>query len=278
VQFTNSEGVTGSIFGDYIIGDADDNRIRALGDYDWIMSSKGDDTIEGGTGRDMVSYIEWDTRVSVNLGGSARKFVLNQPEERDRLISIERATGSSFDDSFSGSDADEDFRGMGGYDRFNGSGGRDRYDGGSGIDTVEYGSSNVGVVASLLLGRGSAGDARRDLYTSIENLEGSRHDDVLTGDHGRNQLNGSIGNDTLIGNGGVDRLNGSIGDDVIDGGTGWDYALYLFVDQSEFTWTTVNGTTTVTHSNPSPFLNYTLGTDTLTNIEVLSFADGDVIL
>lgn len=285
-NFQNFEGVTGSVRGDYITGDDGDNRIRALGDYDWLIDSAGSDSYDGGNGRDMVSFIESSEGVTIYLEFGKR---LNNPAEQDTFTSIERITGSSFEDIFYGSQGEDDFRGMGGYDTFYGSGGRDRYDGGSGIDTVNYfreagvfngfeGSAPVseGVVASLLLGRGSAGNAARDLYTSIENLSGTMHNDVLTGDHGRNVLFGAQGDDTLIGNGGVDRLIGSSGTNILDGGSGWDYAIFDF-DQSDYDWSTIAGVTTVSLTTEFTTFSYE-STDTLTNIEVLSFADGDVIL
>jgi Ca2+-binding RTX toxin-like protein len=145
----------------------------------------------------------------------------------DSYAHVERVTGSSHGDLFYGDAGPNDFRGLGGYDTFVGSaGGRERYDGGSGLDTVTYYQSAAGVTASLLLGYGSGGDASRDLYTSIENLTGSGHGDVLTGDHGRNSLRGLSGDDFLFGNGGVDRLQGGGGNDSIDGGAGSDYALF----------------------------------------------------
>jgi Ca2+-binding RTX toxin-like protein len=285
-NFQNFEGVTGSVRGDYITGDDGDNRIRALGDYDWLIDSAGSDSYDGGNGRDMVSFIESSEGVTIYLEFGKR---LNNPAEQDTFTSIERITGSSFEDIFYGSQGEDDFRGMGGYDTFYGSGGRDRYDGGSGIDTVNYfreagvfngfeGSAPVseGVVASLLLGRGSAGNAARDLYTSIENLSGTMHNDVLTGDHGRNVLFGAQGDDTLIGNGGVDRLIGSSGTNILDGGSGWDYAIFDF-DQSDYDWSTIAGVTTVSLTTEFTTFSYE-STNTLTNIEVLSFADGDVIL
>ena len=52
----------------------------------------------------------------------------------------------------------------------------------------------------------------------IENVVGSRHDDVLTGDRQANELQGLAGNDMLDGDEGDDTLSGGEGDDVLDGG------------------------------------------------------------
>jgi len=124
----------------------------------------------------------------------------------------------------------------------------------------------------LLLGRGISGDASRDLYTSIESLTGSNHDDTLTGDNGRNILRGMYGEDTLFGNGGNDRLYGGALDDVLAGGAGYDVALFDG-DAAAYAVQTSGQTTTVTHLNARRD-----GTDTLTGIEALQFADELVFL
>ena len=260
------ENVTGTILGDYIQGDDQNNRLRGLGDYDWFVGSAGQDSYDGGTGRDMISYVASPDGVSVDLG---RGRGLAGQAKGDTYTSIERVTGSVFSDLFYGSDGEDDFRGLGGFDWFVGSGGgKDRYDGGTSVDTVAYSSSVAGVVASLLLGRGSAGDAARDLYTSIENLTGSSFDDILTGDNGRNVLRGLYGQDRLYGNGGVDRLEGGGSDDYLDGGAGWDYAIFSG-NRHDYTITTLDDVTTVDRIAPGGD-----GTDTLINIEALQFADG----
>ncbi|MGX9353399.1 calcium-binding protein (plasmid) [Shimia sp. W99] len=265
----NVENITGSIFGDFIRGNASDNHIRGLGDYDWLVGSEGSDTFDGGNGRDMISYVYADAGVTVNLGagrGTGGQAL------GDTYASIERVTGSIYNDLFYGSDGEEDFRGLGGYDWFVGSGGgRDRYDGGGGKDTVAYSASSGGVLASLLRGYGSGGDAARDLYTDIENLTGSSHADMLTGDNGRNVLRGLHGEDTLIGNGGVDRLEGGGSNDYLDGGTGWDVAVF---GGNRVDYTISIGTTGVTVRHGAG----TEGTDTLFNIEALQFVDEWVYL
>jgi Ca2+-binding RTX toxin-like protein len=263
------ENVTGSIYADLITGDAGANRIRALGDYDWIIGSGGADSFDGGNGRDMVSYVNATSGVTASLatgrgtGGQANG---------DRYTSIERLTGSIYHDVFAGDAGENDFRGLGGYDWFVGSAGRDRYDGGSGVDTMSYSSSTGAVSASLLLGRGTRGDAARDLYTSIENLTGSSFADILTGDNGRNTLRGLYGADTIYGNGGVDWITGGRSDDIIDGGSDFDYA-YFSATRAEYRITTTAGTTTVDFLGSGGD-----GTDTLLNIEALVFSDTMVFL
>ena len=75
--------------------------------------------------------------------------------------------------------------------------------------------SAAGVTVSLLTGVGSGGDAQGDMLIGIENIIGSAHDDVLTGDAGANVLAGGAGNDAFF----VD----NIGDQVIENpGAGLD--------------------------------------------------------
>jgi serralysin len=269
-MLSSIENATGSIHGDVIQGDAGANRLRGIGGYDWFVGSDGSDFYDGGTGRDMISYVLSPTGVTVNLGtgrGSAGQAA------GDTYSNMERFTGLVHADLAFGSDGADDFRGLGGYDWFVGSGGgKDRYDGGSGLDTVAYSAAAAGVAASLLLGRGTAGDAARDLYTSIENLTGSSHDDILTGDNGRNRLRGLYGEDTLYGNGGVDRIEGGGSDDFINGGGGWDVAIFSG-NRAEYTLGSQGRFTIVDRIAPGGD-----GTDTLINIEALQFADQMVFL
>lgn len=264
----NIENVTGSIFGDYIVGDDQDNRLRGLGDYDWFVGSGGADQYDGGNGRDMVSYAAAGSAVTVDL---AQGRGLAGQALGDRYTSVERITGSSFADVLSGDDGMNDLRGLGGYDTFFGSaGGRERFDGGSGFDTVSYAHSGAGVIASLARGFGTGGDAALDLYTSIESLGGTSYDDILTGEDGRNNLRALGGDDIIFGRGGIDRIAGGRGDDTIDGGDGSDYILFNG-NRGDFDITRTPGKRDAVVSWTGPGNGD--GTDTLTNVEYLVFDD-----
>ena len=275
-QLINIENITGSIFGDNITGNAGPNLIRALGDYDWIVGSGGGDTIDGGTGRDMVSYVNSPTPVTVDLGAARG---LAGMAAGDVYISIESATGSRHADTFYGSPGEDIFRGMAGNDTFFGSANRDRYDGGTGFDTVSYALATAGVTASLLLGRGSTGMAARDLYTLIEALGGSNFADQLTGDNGANLLHGNGGNDWLWGNAGNDTLDGGDGDDTLDGGFGDDRIIGgAGRDTAVFAGSSAGYSITSTADHITVLDLNGGGTDRLFGIEVLQFADGTIFL
>jgi len=89
-----------------------------------------------------------------------------------------------------------------------------------------------------------------------------------------NVINGTSGNDTLTGTSASDILIGGAGNDSLDGGAGSDTAQYSG-NAANFTVTrAANGVVTVTDtSSGSPE-----GTDQLTNIEYLQFADKQVNL
>lgn len=294
-QLRNIERVTGSIFADVMRGSDGDDELRGIGDYDWFIATPGNDTLDGGNGLDMVSFLEgtnsgapvvWDV-FSVDGGpptGMAVGGVLldlttppNNVGLADglTLISVERVTGSSHQDVFFGDANQNDFRGLGGYDWFVGStGGRERYFGGDGRDTVTYFQSASGVGASLRngsvlvggqeTGYGTAGDAVRDLYFEIENLVGSNFDDSLTGNNERNQLSGLDGDDFIFGYGGIDYLKGGDGNDTLNGGASSDFAIYDG-NLADYTITRTS-TTDVTIANGR-------FTDTLSSVEHFQFDD-----
>jgi Ca2+-binding RTX toxin-like protein len=128
-------------------------------------------------------------------------------------------------------DGDDTIFGLAGNDQIKGGGGADAINGGTGSDTAIYFDSPDAVLVSLLINVVAGGDAEGDTFTSIENITGSGHDDVLGGTDGANTLSGLNGNDvlkgfggndTLLGGNGDDELFGDEGNDSLNGGTGVD--------------------------------------------------------
>lgn len=300
VSIENVERVTGTIFADLIRGDAHDNQLRGLGDYDWFIATTGNDTIDGGNGQDMVSFVEWQSTVAnvvsnvfsssgmppsaaqasgilLDLADSSKNSNL---ASNISLTSVERVTGSGRQDVFYGDDRQNDFRGLGDYDWFvSSTGGRERYFGGDGLDTVTYFNASSGIVANLSngatvngqeTGYGSGGVAALDLYFEIENLVGSRFGDELRGSSERNQLNGLEGDDIIFGYGGVDYIKGGLGNDYINGGSGSDYALFTG-NADDYTLVRGSGS----ESNRVTVVGLD-GTDTLVDVEYFRFDDADL--
>ncbi len=137
-------------------------------------------------------------------------------------------------DTLSGGNGNDTIRGYGGNDLLDGGAGTDNLDGGSGndtliggagadklnggdgIDVADYSGSAAGVTVNLTTGLGTGGDAQGDALSAIENLVGSKFDDVLTGSAVANTLDGGAGNDVLIGGTGADKLIGGDGVDLAD--------------------------------------------------------------
>ena len=200
---TNIENVSGSRYNDRLTGDTKANRLDGGSGHDRLMGGAGADVLVGGPGNDAAYYASSAAAVTVNLldgtgtGGDA---------EGDTLDSIENLSGSAHDDTLTGNARNNVLSGRAGADLFDGS---------AGADTVSYSGSNAGVTVNLLTGAGERGDAEGDMLSNIENLIGSRYNDVLTGDTGNNVLRGGAGDDVIMGGAGADRLQGGTGQDTV---------------------------------------------------------------
>ncbi|WP_054619186.1 Ig-like domain-containing protein [Neisseria sp. 83E34] len=76
--------------------------------------------------------------------------------------------------------------------------------------------------ANVKLNTYTEGQAFIGYGTQIENLIGSQHNDVLTGNSADNNIYGGAGNDTIRGGAGNDYLDGGEGEDTLIGGEGND--------------------------------------------------------
>jgi len=107
-----------------------------------------------------------------------------------------------------------------------------------------------------------SGYSRTALYRGQDNL-GIAHNTWV-----ENAIGGS-GADTITGNNKGNELTGNGGNDTIDGGGGVDHAIYA-ENYANYTVSNSSGTVTVSHTGGAA----NEGTDTLTNVEHIIFADG----
>jgi Ca2+-binding RTX toxin-like protein len=250
-KLMNVHGLSGTRFGDTLIGD---DSLNAFWPRD------GDDTIVGGGGEDAVGFRRG---VSANLATGAATG-----EGADRLDSVESLYGSKFRDVLVGNAAanylsagegDDDLRGEGGDDRAFGDAGSDRLvggggndsvggdqgndrvvggsgddvlsggdgndvvDGGAGLDAITYRPASSGIQANLLVGR--AIGRGLDTLAGIEQIEGSELPDQLLGDAKTNFLVGNAGSDSITAAAGNDFLDGGTGANSLSDGQGRDYCL-----------------------------------------------------
>jgi Ca2+-binding RTX toxin-like protein len=231
-------------------GDGADTLDGGDGD-DILIGGTGADILNGGKGNDFASYqnsLAGLIAVLKNLNGTTVNGWQGTGEAKgDVLSNIEHLIGSQFNDTLVGNDDDNILAGLDGQDSlyggkgndslYGGDGddslyggeGRDLLDGGNGRDYAFYDNNLVGIAAVLLNQDGSSlkgfeGLSEDDLI-NIEDLQGSRFDDLLVGNDEKNIIFGMDGNDTIYGGAGNDILNGVGGNDVVYGGEGDDHLL-----------------------------------------------------
>jgi Ca2+-binding RTX toxin-like protein len=165
-------------------GEAEAGAVRCGGKVATIIGTSGDDVLRGTTGDDVIVALAGNDRV---VAGSGHDTICGNAGD-DVLVG-----GPGFDVMF----------------------------GGYGADTVGYGSAGARVRVDLAAGTASGGDGIDEIF-SIENVVGSRFDDLLIGTDGNNVMRGGEGHDRLKGRDGSDRLIGGIGRDELFGGAGRD--------------------------------------------------------
>ena len=246
----NIEKIIGSKLNDYIRGSDTNTRPEVF------FGQNGDDYIDGGAGVDLAGYQEnalslGGLTLSLAPGADGLVKVIDGRGGVDTLVNIE---------GFSATNANDTLIGYSGDDYFRGNGGSDIIDGGAGIDTVSYSADPSAVEVDLAKGRaidGWNGASNQlglggvDTLLRIENIDGSKFNDVLIGDAGNN------------------RILGSYGDDAIDGGGGVDTAVYTGSRYQYVVLDRGDGTIVVSDTKNGE------GIDTLRNIERLSFSDGE---
>lgn len=167
-----------------------------------------------------------DPNVGVDIPGTAANDKLIGTDLNEKING-----GTGGDDSLYGMGGDDTLQGGIGNDLLVGGPGADILQGGGDNDTISYKSSPDGVRVNLETGTARGGDAGGDSFgdpdadeydNDIENVQGSMHDDDITGDAEGNKIWGYAGDDELNGGDGDDTLDGGMGDDELDGGDGVD--------------------------------------------------------
>jgi Ca2+-binding RTX toxin-like protein len=185
--------------------------------YSCIWDTGGIDTIQYGGALDATIDLRAATLLYAAGGGGFVSYVegVHGGYTIANGVVIENATGGAGDDTLFGNNSNNTLRGNAGADLIQGFGGNDVMGGGDGIDTLTYGNATAGITINLgLTTAQNTGGAGADTIAGFENLNGSNHNDALTGGAGANIINGAGGNDSINGGAGVDLLSGGAGDDV----------------------------------------------------------------
>lgn len=272
------------------VGGGGDDWIKGNGSANWLSGGPGQDTLSGGPGSDTldggedadtVDYSDLELRplrasgVTIDLQAGAA--TLNQTSEgwssfrdyadwitttaannRDQLISIENAVGSSGSDVIYGDAAANVINGGAGEDTLDGREGADTvsYEGADGFVWLDLARETASIPQTHMTPHGPEEVVDTEVVKGFENsisgswgsrvfgdlqgnrLTGGSGTDRLMGRDGDDSLEGGAGNDFLYGgytpgspddaglDDGDDRLDGGPGDDVLDGGSGDDWAYY----------------------------------------------------
>jgi len=208
-----------------IVGTARADVLKGTSRPDVIVGLAGNDLIKGLGGNDRI------------CGGKGNDTLL----------------GGGGGDALEGDEGNDKVGGGAGFDFLGGGPGGDTVNGGTGIGDLAYYFAAPGPVTVDLSAGTATGDGS-DTLTGVEDIAGSKFDDVITGNAASNFLYGEDGNDTLSGGDGDDGLWGRGGDDALDGGSGEDFVSFVF---SQFGVTANLTTGTATGE----------GSDTVANIE-----------
>ena len=202
--FIAIENLTGSSFGDVLIGNAGANSLDGGAGNDVLIGNGGGDTLNGGADTDTVDYAGYAAGVNINLLTGIGTL-------GELLISIENINGSCFGDVLTGDAGANAINGGAGNDFLVAGNGADNLNGGADLDTVSYATATGGVFVNLGTGVGANGG----VLVNIENILGSAFGDVLYGDAGSNTINGGAGNDFLVAGNGADNLIGGADLDTV---------------------------------------------------------------
>ncbi|MBD8876642.1 M10 family metallopeptidase C-terminal domain-containing protein [Roseibium polysiphoniae] len=236
-----NDTLTGDTANNYLSGHNGDDTLNGGSGHDILRGEAGADTLIGGAGNDWAFYNNSNAAVTVNLGDGLAES--GGHAQGDTLSGIERVLGSQHRDTItgdsgnnflSGHNGDDTLNGGSGHDILRGDAGADTLVGGLGNDWAYYDNSNTAVTVNLDDGlTETGGHAEGDTLSGIEQVFGSKYDDIIIGSWVRNYLSGHTGNDTLDGGDGDDVIRGDQGNDTLTGGSGSDTFLFLTAGEAD---------------------------------------------
>ncbi len=277
MAFAGTDTLNGNSRNEELNGGAQNDQLYGQGGRDDLHGDAGDDLMAGGPGDDryFVTEVgdvvaeapdEGEDRVSTAL--ASYTLPANVESLAFQTSISHTGTGNDLANSLNGGSGTDTFYGLGGNDFFASSGGGDTFHGGPGDDSFQGGAGDVVVE---LAGEGT--DLVRTFQPSyilpanVENLTVTSEAGTAFGNELDNKIVvASIAGRIVHGLGGNDTLTGAGGNDTLDGGGGDDTALF---SQTLDKYALTDLGTKIVVAGPD-------GTDTLTNVEHLGFADGTI--
>ncbi len=279
----------------FLYGDAGNDTFNITDDYSRVTR-----TFDGGTGDNKADFtgFSFSTRsgidIDMNRAGAEMLYLSDdQSIYSNVLTNIQNLVGTYFADSMTASRTTLELHGGSGNDTLNAqAGGRSAqggqtYDGGADIDSVSF--SGFGRLSGALFDTSFTGlniDMTRtgtevkwtplagnltaptsNSLVSIEIVTGSNFSDFMVASASTRELHGGGGNDGLFTAGGNQLLDGGAGtaDGAIFSGNRADYEITFDATTNAYTVAGIAGTAGAAD-----------GTDTVTNVEIFAFADGDI--
>ncbi|MEH2460682.1 beta strand repeat-containing protein [Nostoc sp.] len=219
VSYKNIErlNISGTRFDDNIVGSNGNDTISTGYSYGYYINNSGNDTVDGGTGDDLLSVdysnatggITTTFNATTNIGS-----IITAGTNQVSYKNIERLniSGTRFDDNIVGSNGNDTIS-IGYIYAYNvNNSGNDTVDGGTGDDllSVNYSHATGGITttfnATTNIGSIITAGMNQVSYKNIErlNISGTSFDDNIVGNNGNDTLNGAEGNDILTGGNGND--------------------------------------------------------------------------
>lgn len=194
-----------------------------------------------GNGGDLADqlWLDENLQIALDFKGGDGNDVISGAALGDTL------KGGAGEDALIGNGGDDSLFGAGDDDALVGGAGADTLDGGNGLDRVSYLGSFEGIRIDFAAPVQFGGDALGDVLISIEALEGSQHDDEITGSQGSGFIYGFDGNDTITGGTHIQALFGNDGDDVLESDTAYDTLVGgngddIYIVRSAWIWLNEN--------------------------------------
>ena len=237
--------VSGAGGNNRVDGESGNDTLTGGANSDSLNPGVGDDTVDGAGGADLVSYLNHNQGVTVDLRTTAQQNTVGAG--LDTIAGVEGALGSNQSDTLTGSDNADQLiggqlgadtgndvligkdgpdllRGAPGNDTLIGGGGNDALDGSPGNDTASYAQDSTGPI-TFTLAQGQTGVAQNtggagndtlfdhdslfgagDGQHEVENITGSQFGDDLTGNDTANKIVGGGGADTIALLDGIDEF------------------------------------------------------------------------
>jgi Ca2+-binding RTX toxin-like protein len=307
--------VTGGAGGDILTGNSGANILDGGAGNDTMNGAAGNDTLTGGLGNDIIvggtgnndtaifgksvfafnfsttgSLIVADTDVApaTNLGTDTLSGIelLQFTEGTYNLV-----LGTNVGETRTGNGLNDLILGFDGADTLNGNGGADILIGGLGADVMNGGDGNdifvvddAGDTISQAVGAGGGTDlvrssVTRTLEANVENLTLTGTAAINgTGNAGANIIIGNDAANLLSGAGGNDTLTGGLGNDTLVGGTHTGAGDIAVFGKSVMSFAFGGTATALTVDDIDTNAATDLGTDTLSTIERVQFAEGIFVL